>query len=165
MTLVLNAIEPGQRLSIMPRDFKGNAELALAVEIAEHVACARFDVRTELHDRHGNLLAWNEIPLTARFVQRAASRLGVDIGEKHARRLVRLLRRHCLEVVGRFRRTDHSLKPGFLLFAPRALHATGSAGLPAKSSVGKKRLSTLTPTQIQTLAKALRDSYPRESGP
>ena len=89
--LVLDATTPGERWTITPHDFGDDAELALAVEIAEHLLPARHRVRDQLRLRTGRRIAWEQFPLTVQFMMAIARKLGRPIGEHRAARLIHIL--------------------------------------------------------------------------
>ena len=78
--LVLGAIMRGERCTITTHDFGDNRDLALAVEIAEHLLPARHRVRDRLRFRAGRKIAWKFFPLTIGFVTAVARKLGTTSG-------------------------------------------------------------------------------------
>lgn len=114
---VLAAIKHGTRWMIMTHRFGADDELALAVELLEHVLPARYAVRDRLRTRHGEPIPWDEFPFTEAFMIAAARKLGVRLGQKRARRLCKLLWDANIEdYLYRFKRLDGSSRPGFAVF-------------------------------------------------
>ena len=74
--LVLDAITRSERWTITTHDFGDDLDLALAVEIAEHLLPARHRVRDRLRFRAGRKIAWELFPLTIEFVVAVARKLG-----------------------------------------------------------------------------------------
>jgi hypothetical protein len=85
-----------ERFTITTHDFAGNEDLALAVELLERLVAAR---------ARANLTHfWGNVPITVRFLQREAERIGKPIGLHRSRRLIDLLQeRGYIEFVGWYR--------------------------------------------------------------
>jgi hypothetical protein len=100
---VLNAIRRDRRWSLLPH------------------RKARYEVRRLLHTRDGELIAWDEFPVTAVFIQKALAKLGIRIGLKHAYRVRRVMtgtsdHPGLLDSSYVFNRKDGSGKPGYAIW-------------------------------------------------
>lgn len=153
---VLAAIAPGQRITVVTHDFKGDREFALAVEIAEHVLAARHKVRDRLHTRDGARIPWEELPLTAGFIQKAARKLGHTIGEKHARRLGRLLwNKQVLDYAGKYKRTSDPSTSFLLFFINRGPSSASSLASSVSASCNSSTTGTvLSASEAMSRARA-----------
>lgn len=89
---MLAAISPGCRITTRTWRRSDDDDLRLGVDLLDHILYARFQTRARLRHCNGAPIDWSLFPVTGGFLQRAARKLGVPIGLKHAYRIAKRLR-------------------------------------------------------------------------